>query len=420
MSEDPKAPTRRELYDLVWSKPMMHAAVAFGISGTGLMKICQRYAIPTPPRGHWAKLQHGKKISKEPFVKWDDPSKDRVVIHGGDLKLPPEARAIIRTAKAMNGPRSPAGTAPLTPAQQPSEPPEIHPVVLRTAQALRNGKPDKDGVQHATGNGTFGVIVGVASVERAISVLNGLAHALAARGLNPEATGRSIHVQRGPDEVMLTLTERVRHEKHIPTPAETAAEALRRKRAERYWSDRSRFGYAKEPSDLYTSAVPQIDTIHTGELVLQSDGYEGKIRRSWGDGRIQRLERMSAEIAVGVDALLTVRKANREESEERSRRWADQARRAQLVKQRAEREAQRLVFLNKLVETQREIEALTVWLDGSRTPGVAGENDSYQRLHRWAQSRLAALREKMHADAVSTAIDEANLFPEPDALDDPS
>jgi len=64
--------TRRELYDLVWARPMMHVAAQFGVTGTGLAKICERYAIPTPPRGYWAKLQHGKKVKQEPFVEVED------------------------------------------------------------------------------------------------------------------------------------------------------------------------------------------------------------------------------------------------------------------------------------------------------------------------------------------------------------
>ena len=64
--------TRRELYDLVWSKPMMRVAEQFGITGTGLAKICKRSAIPIPPRGYWAKLQHGKKVKQDPFVELGD------------------------------------------------------------------------------------------------------------------------------------------------------------------------------------------------------------------------------------------------------------------------------------------------------------------------------------------------------------
>lgn len=52
----------------------MHVAAQFGVTGTGLAKICERYAIPTPPRGYWAKLQHGKKVKQEPFVEVEEPN----------------------------------------------------------------------------------------------------------------------------------------------------------------------------------------------------------------------------------------------------------------------------------------------------------------------------------------------------------
>src|SRR6185369_13592044 len=52
--------TRRKLYELVWSRPMSGLAKEFGISGTGLAKICDRLLIPYPPRGHWAKAQAGR------------------------------------------------------------------------------------------------------------------------------------------------------------------------------------------------------------------------------------------------------------------------------------------------------------------------------------------------------------------------
>ncbi len=33
---------RDQLYKLVWSKPMIHAAAEFGISGNGLAKVCSK------------------------------------------------------------------------------------------------------------------------------------------------------------------------------------------------------------------------------------------------------------------------------------------------------------------------------------------------------------------------------------------
>ena len=59
--------TRGQLYELVWEKPITHAAKELGISDRGLAKKCAVYNIPVPPRGYWAKLEHGKKVRKIPL-----------------------------------------------------------------------------------------------------------------------------------------------------------------------------------------------------------------------------------------------------------------------------------------------------------------------------------------------------------------
>ncbi|WP_374572248.1 TetR/AcrR family transcriptional regulator [Phenylobacterium sp.] len=47
--------TREQLFQLVWDAPLKPAARRFGISGTGLAKICDRLLIPSPPPGYWQK-----------------------------------------------------------------------------------------------------------------------------------------------------------------------------------------------------------------------------------------------------------------------------------------------------------------------------------------------------------------------------
>ncbi len=47
---------RDELYDIVWSEPMMHAAKRFGVSGSYLARVCTMLNVPRPPQGYWAKL----------------------------------------------------------------------------------------------------------------------------------------------------------------------------------------------------------------------------------------------------------------------------------------------------------------------------------------------------------------------------
>jgi len=47
--------TREELYELVWSMPMVSASKRHGLSDNGLRRICRKLDVPTPPRGYWAK-----------------------------------------------------------------------------------------------------------------------------------------------------------------------------------------------------------------------------------------------------------------------------------------------------------------------------------------------------------------------------
>ncbi len=46
--------TREELYELVWSAPMVQVVKQHGLSDNGLRKICRKLDVPTPPRGYWA------------------------------------------------------------------------------------------------------------------------------------------------------------------------------------------------------------------------------------------------------------------------------------------------------------------------------------------------------------------------------
>ena len=47
---------RAKLAELVFNLPLSKLAPRFGISDRGLAKVCERYAIPVPPAGHWWKL----------------------------------------------------------------------------------------------------------------------------------------------------------------------------------------------------------------------------------------------------------------------------------------------------------------------------------------------------------------------------
>ncbi|MZQ49779.1 MAG: hypothetical protein GT598_12340 [Bacteroidales bacterium] len=54
--------TRKELYDLVWSKPVAALLRKFDIKNSELRKILNEMDIPTPEMGHWQRIQYGKSL----------------------------------------------------------------------------------------------------------------------------------------------------------------------------------------------------------------------------------------------------------------------------------------------------------------------------------------------------------------------
>ncbi|MHC2283023.1 hypothetical protein ACVME8_009666 [Bradyrhizobium diazoefficiens] len=56
--------SRTELRDLVWSKTMIRAAADLGMSEFTLRKICKRYLIPLPTRGHFNHKDPKKRPAK--------------------------------------------------------------------------------------------------------------------------------------------------------------------------------------------------------------------------------------------------------------------------------------------------------------------------------------------------------------------
>lgn len=70
--------TRQELYDLVWSTPISKLAPRFDLSDVGLAKLCDRENIPRPPRGYWAKLEHGKKVKQPSLPPAADGAPERI------------------------------------------------------------------------------------------------------------------------------------------------------------------------------------------------------------------------------------------------------------------------------------------------------------------------------------------------------
>tara|TARA_R110000868_G_C10972616_1_gene770548 strand:- start:13270 stop:14409 length:1140 start_codon:yes stop_codon:yes gene_type:complete len=77
--------TRQELYEQVWSKPMVTLAKEYSLSDNGLRKMCKKYDVPIPPMGHWQKIQFNKKTTRIPLPKKE--KEEEIKINVQDSKL---------------------------------------------------------------------------------------------------------------------------------------------------------------------------------------------------------------------------------------------------------------------------------------------------------------------------------------------
>ncbi|MDB5801748.1 MAG: hypothetical protein JWL63_2687 [Rhodocyclales bacterium] len=78
--------SREELYELVWSVPMIKVGERFGVSGSYMARVCTMLRVPRPERGYWAKLGVGRAPTRTPLP--EARQGDQVVwLQDGDLPL---------------------------------------------------------------------------------------------------------------------------------------------------------------------------------------------------------------------------------------------------------------------------------------------------------------------------------------------
>lgn len=400
--------TRRVMYDLVWSKPMTKVAEEFGISDVALKKICEKHRIPTPPRGYWAKKEAGKPVKQFHLHDAADPQDDLIVIYGSRDQLAPEIRQALERERERRRfkPKArlvgdPASLEPVV---------DVHPRVAATARTLRKAKPDSDDVVRAVGQSHCGIEVGAPSLERVIWILDAIARGLEARGLKLEAAGTCMRVTISPDTISFSLKERVERRKHVPTIEELRKEEQRRKKAER----ERRFGIWSFENER---SYPEFDFIRTGELSVEiAEEYVGGLRRSWRDGRRQRVEHVADDIVGGIITYLAGMKARREERERWQREWKRQEELRRLARAREEREERRRKFVDRFITISTEADELASFLARLHARWPEQPTGELARMREWTEARLRDLEEELVPEGISRALQERELFPEVDNL----
>ena len=341
--------TRDKLFEPVWQRPMTQVAADYGISDVALKKICVKRRIPVPGRGYWARRAAGHKVEQAILRPISDPALNRVVIYGSpSAKLPPAGREVKAAAKAKRArPEDgievvPSPVAPL-------------PVVRRTKKKLLTAKPDEKGLISLSDPALFDIAIGLKSVDRVVAFLDAFVRAAKLRGYQPVKSNNHLVFMVDCEPLAFGIVESVERETHILTESErTAIDRLKT--------------HSRRDEDIWNAAlslweverdIPKWDYFPNSKLKVRIDesrfSWDG-IRRTFGDGNIQKIETLVTAIFDGLANCAAAVKAKRIKEEQ------DRIEREEEEKQRRERQRrrQRQEILDYVSAVEAKLETASV------------------------------------------------------------
>lgn len=404
---------RRELFDRVWSKPMTANAAELNVSSFALAALARSLRLPLPRAGHWMK----KDVGKEPPTP-DFPADPRLDDKPHPLPVP-KVRPTFRPQPVEAKPHS----SDLADSQEPSAPPAMedavppeskapfevapktelgeHKKVASTRAAIRKSRS----TERATigGKGKFRLLVAPPSAERACAVLDKLVEAVDAKGWSLDSTEQGYAIVADGETVGVMIEEKLDRVPHIVTAAELKEKAEYDRKcalAER--------GIGYRP--WQAPPIPEHDYVPNGELVLKFDhDYDaGGTRRTFSDGKRQRLEDLVPSMIDSLERWGVAVRARHEERAEQARKWAEQDRRRKDIERQTRVEGYRITFLQRQVERKREIDGLAglidLWNEAQDPDPKFVELLEFARLYqKWLEAKLSP-------DAVGKRIAELKLM----------
>jgi hypothetical protein len=295
--------TRAELYQKVWTTPVRTLAKEFGLSDVGLAKLCHRHNLPTHGLGHWRLVETGQAPSRVPLPSVESSNSERITI-------------TVRELQPFDIPRKSERTP--SPKIQVQDDREItHPLALRTKKLFEPTSKDDRGQFIPTKLKAPHLRVSKNSMPRALRILDALFFAVEAQDYAVEwgnAPDAWLSVNLDGEKLHFSLAESFSRKPHTLTPAEAA-----RKQKGQY---------------IYT---PQRDFEPTGALHLSIDNlpYDLRsVRKSWSDGRFQRIEKCLSDCVAILPHLTKAIKIVEEEDKREQARREEEAKRHEEAQRR--------------------------------------------------------------------------------------
>jgi hypothetical protein len=368
--------TREEMYRLVWETPMSKLAAKFGISDVGMAKICRRWGIPKPGRGHWVRLAAGEKIKRPPLPKANPRSPESFEFNY-DENPPPKP------------PRVEPPSVPISDDLSTAAKP-----IQSIGKALNGGAVDSHGRLIIAGENEPVFAVTVEAHRRALLLLDSLSKALSSKGhttlFKRDDAGGSRHWKLGfvvdGEFIAATLIERLDREDHVLT----ADEERRAKQGDRF-------------------GVPKYDYHPDGRLQISLPAKAASRGGSWSDSETQRLEHHLGrvvlaveEAAAGIKRGRVAAERHREDEEKRQReRELEEVRRRAEERRAQHREllAKDLVGKARAWSDAEEIRRFLAALDAAMP--TDGRSDGFKAWFEWAKTYTAEIDPLARPDDVA-------------------
>jgi hypothetical protein len=202
----------------------------------------------------------------------------------------------------------------------------------------------------------------------------------------------------------------------VLTEQEQAKEEAERRKRERRWS-------RNEWDDLdfnFLSRFPEWDYHPTGLLSFELEQLyllRGSPRRSFRDAKVQRLETMATDIAVGVAVLAAAKKDDRLRREEEARQCKEAHRQRELVLRAQYVEERRGAALDRILEQLATLDRLRRLVAGLRTEHGVSASGRLRAFLAFAEGRLASREAKLSAEGLGERFEEKRLFGDDDDHD---
>ena len=344
--------TRKELYKLVWSKPIIQVAKEIGVSDVAVAKRCRRNNIPVPGRGYWRKLETGSKLPKIPLPK---------------MKRECEIKFYPLSEKPLNQPDYNSGAVPAYVAFEKNPENSVfvsetlskpHPLIRVAKRSLKKSNSDRkgEGFLYST-EPCLNISVSRATRDRALCILDALIKALESRGMSVEATldrgMPSTIVHSGKNKLLLSLHEALRSE---PT-------------GER-WSD----------------GRQMLEHVLTGRLALrvESTRYR-RYNKLWSDKKLKRLETQLNSVLIGIHEGFEIEEAHRQQEEEEKRRRMEESKKYDEVSRLYEEEKRKVARLDDSFEKWQKAQQVRTYVAALEADALekSGNIDPEGELAQW-------------------------------------